>query len=91
MEIYYKLGQHTIQIREAFLLQIGAKLCQIFYYKLGQVLQIRVKFITNWGKLLQIMAQHSPVTSANKATDYEATITHKIYRQIETNSSFHVK
>ena len=85
LKSYYKLGQVLLQIRAAFLLQIGAnkyyKLGQLFYYKLGQgLLQIRAG-ITNWGKVyyklgqvLQIGANyyklgHYTIVSSNDQVD----------------------
>ena len=50
---YYKLGQTLSQIGAASLLQVGASVVTDWghrYCKIGQLLQIKVKFITNWGK-----------------------------------------
>ena len=64
---YYKLGQVLLQIGAAFFItnwgKCYYKLGQLNYYKSGQLLQIRVTVITNWGSdyklgqtLLQIRA-----------------------------------
>ena len=56
---YYKLGQEVITNWGSFVITNWGN----FYYKLGQVLQIGARFITNWGRyyklgqsLLQIVA-----------------------------------
>ena len=61
MQISYKLVQHVLQIRAAFLLQIGTKLCyklgQLFYNKSGQSLLLIGEVITNWGKVYYKLKQ----------------------------------
>ena len=56
---YYKLGQTLLQPEVASLYKVGQVLLQIGaamtnkgnrYYKIGQLLQIEKKCITNWGR-----------------------------------------
>ena len=55
---YYKLGQTLLQIGAASLNGAASTNLSCRYYKIGQLLQIGAKFITNWGtyyKLGQIL------------------------------------
>ena len=56
---YYKLGQTSLQIGAASLLQIGASVVTNWgsYYKLGQPLLQNREAITNWGNIYYKLGQ----------------------------------